>query len=157
MPVERILEAELAVEPKTESYGDMNMENSVCGLRAPSTSQCLAGLEMGKGCIGAPEAALTVLSCFLFHFFRRMTLSPTYATLLISSFSPSLNGPSASPTSPTSPWRTRSFCSGQVKDIEVCFSWDHHLGCHFEITLGIRSQVSGGSCNPSEPQLLFLY
>lgn len=30
MPVERILEAELAVEPKTESYGDMNMENSVC-------------------------------------------------------------------------------------------------------------------------------
>lgn len=30
MPVERILEAELAVEPKTESYGDRNMENSVC-------------------------------------------------------------------------------------------------------------------------------
>lgn len=32
MPVERILEAELAVEPKTESYGDMSMESSV---RAP--------------------------------------------------------------------------------------------------------------------------
>lgn len=35
MPVERILEAELAVEPKTESYGDMNVENSVRCLRFP--------------------------------------------------------------------------------------------------------------------------
>lgn len=31
MPVERILEAELAVEPKTESYSDVNAENSVSG------------------------------------------------------------------------------------------------------------------------------
>lgn len=37
MPVERILEAELAVEPKTESYSDMNAENSV------SISVCMLG------------------------------------------------------------------------------------------------------------------
>lgn len=29
MPVERILEAELAVEPKTEAYSDVNTESSV--------------------------------------------------------------------------------------------------------------------------------
>ncbi|XP_017389533.1 retinoic acid receptor RXR-gamma [Cebus imitator] len=39
MPVERILEAELAVEPKTESYGDMNMENST---NDPVTNICHA-------------------------------------------------------------------------------------------------------------------
>ncbi|XP_036891208.1 retinoic acid receptor RXR-gamma isoform X2 [Sturnira hondurensis] len=32
MPVERILDAELAVEPKTEAYGDGSVENSVGGL-----------------------------------------------------------------------------------------------------------------------------
>lgn len=31
MPVERILEAELAVEPKTEAYSDVNTESSVRG------------------------------------------------------------------------------------------------------------------------------
>nr|XP_020740890.1 retinoic acid receptor RXR-gamma isoform X2 [Odocoileus virginianus texanus] len=39
MPVERILEAELAVEPKTESYGDMNTENST---NDPVTNICHA-------------------------------------------------------------------------------------------------------------------
>ncbi|XP_036609789.1 retinoic acid receptor RXR-gamma isoform X1 [Trichosurus vulpecula] len=39
MPVERILEAELAVEPKTESYGDTNMENST---NDPVTNICHA-------------------------------------------------------------------------------------------------------------------
>uniref|UniRef100_A0A8I3PNM7 Retinoic acid receptor RXR n=1 Tax=Canis lupus familiaris TaxID=9615 RepID=A0A8I3PNM7_CANLF len=39
MPVERILEAELAVEPKTESYGDMNLENST---NDPVTNICHA-------------------------------------------------------------------------------------------------------------------
>lgn len=39
MPVERILEAELAVEPKTESYGDMNVENST---NDPVTNICHA-------------------------------------------------------------------------------------------------------------------
>lgn len=29
MPVERILEAEMAVEPKSESYGDVSAETSV--------------------------------------------------------------------------------------------------------------------------------
>lgn len=40
MPVERILEAELAVEPKTESYGDMSMESSVCVLGAGHPLAC---------------------------------------------------------------------------------------------------------------------
>lgn len=44
MPVERILEAELAVEPKTESYGDMNMENSVYTLPSPSSFHFLGGV-----------------------------------------------------------------------------------------------------------------
>lgn len=72
MPVERILEAELAVEPKTESYGDMNLENSVCGLRRPSTSHILGVLETGKGCIqvleswNPPLRVLWVFSFFLF-------------------------------------------------------------------------------------------
>ncbi|KAK2495732.1 hypothetical protein MC885_003326, partial [Smutsia gigantea] len=39
MPVERILEAELAVEPKTESYGDVNMDNST---NDPVTNICHA-------------------------------------------------------------------------------------------------------------------
>ncbi|XP_005880554.1 PREDICTED: retinoic acid receptor RXR-gamma isoform X2 [Myotis brandtii] len=51
MPVERILEAELAVEPKTESYGDMSMESSVCAL---GTSASQPG---GGGCAGAPTPA----------------------------------------------------------------------------------------------------
>ncbi|XP_076797664.1 retinoic acid receptor RXR-gamma isoform X3 [Arvicanthis niloticus] len=49
MPVERILEAELAVEPKTESYGDMNMENSVCCLRFPSSFSFLGGTGGNRG------------------------------------------------------------------------------------------------------------
>ncbi|XP_008590085.1 PREDICTED: retinoic acid receptor RXR-gamma [Galeopterus variegatus] len=50
MPVERILEAELAVEPKTESYGDMNMENSVCALNSPSIFHFLGGAgDWGEG------------------------------------------------------------------------------------------------------------
>eukprot|EP00070_Physeter_catodon_P037613 XP_028344507.1 retinoic acid receptor RXR-gamma isoform X2 [Physeter catodon] len=49
MPVERILEAELAVEPKTESYGDMNMENSdgillATGLHVHRSSAHSAGV-----------------------------------------------------------------------------------------------------------------
>lgn len=32
MPVERILEAELAVEPKTEAYSDVGTESSVRGI-----------------------------------------------------------------------------------------------------------------------------
>lgn len=52
MPVERILEAELAVEPKTESYGDMNMENSVCALRHTCVLHFLGRTGNGrKGCI----------------------------------------------------------------------------------------------------------
>uniref|UniRef100_A0A8C3SWY9 NR LBD domain-containing protein n=1 Tax=Chelydra serpentina TaxID=8475 RepID=A0A8C3SWY9_CHESE len=39
MPVERILEAELAVEPKTESYSDVNTENST---NDPVTNICHA-------------------------------------------------------------------------------------------------------------------
>lgn len=57
MPVERILEAELAVEPKTESYGDMNMENSVSGLRPPPASHFFLGLEMGEGWTRVLESA----------------------------------------------------------------------------------------------------
>lgn len=49
MPVERILEAELAVEPKTESYGDMNVENSVCCLRFPPSFSFLGGTEVTEG------------------------------------------------------------------------------------------------------------
>ena len=55
MPVERILEAELAVEPKTESYGDMNMENSVGGLRPPSISHFLEGAGGGEGVCLSPR------------------------------------------------------------------------------------------------------
>ncbi|XP_021498277.1 retinoic acid receptor RXR-gamma isoform X3 [Meriones unguiculatus] len=44
MPVERILEAELAVEPKTESYGDMTMENSVYTLHCSSSFRFLGGV-----------------------------------------------------------------------------------------------------------------
>lgn len=36
MPVERILEAELAVEPKTEAYSDVNTESSVRGTNTPA-------------------------------------------------------------------------------------------------------------------------
>ncbi|XP_061859774.1 retinoic acid receptor RXR-gamma isoform X2 [Colius striatus] len=39
MPVERILEAELAVEPKTEAYGDLNIESSTSD---PVTNICHA-------------------------------------------------------------------------------------------------------------------
>lgn len=49
MPVERILEAELAAEPKTESYGDMNTENSVGGLSSPSSCRILDGARHGQG------------------------------------------------------------------------------------------------------------
>lgn len=127
MPVERILEAELAVEPKTESYGDMNMENSVCGVRSLSLSRFLDGAADRQGVYEAQNPLLTVLCSF----FRQMTLSPTYAMLLTSSSSLSLSGPSASPTSLTSPWRTRSFCSGQVKDIGVRFPLGRSLGLPF--------------------------
>lgn len=59
MPVERILEAELAVEPKTESYGDMNMESSV---RVLSTSLSLGGAADGEGVLGSQNMhPLTVL------------------------------------------------------------------------------------------------
>lgn len=102
MPVERILEAELAVEPKTESYGDMNMENSVC-CQIPSSLPFLAGYL---------ESQDLTETC---SFFRQMILLLTYAMQPTSSFSPLLSGPNASPTSQISPWRTRSFCSEQVR------------------------------------------
>lgn len=55
MPVERILEAELAVEPKTESYGDINMENSVCVLTSPAiATSSFMGLDVGEGCVRVP-------------------------------------------------------------------------------------------------------
>lgn len=124
MPVERILEAELAVEPKTESYGDMNMESSVCDLRSLSLSRFQDGAADREGVYESQNLLLTVLCSFC----RPMTLSPTYAMLPISSSSLLLSGPSASPTSLTSPWRTRSFCSGQVKDIGVRFLLVRSLG-----------------------------
>lgn len=49
MPVERILEAELAVEPKTESYGDMNMESSVGGPGPASIARVLGAVGAGEG------------------------------------------------------------------------------------------------------------
>lgn len=79
------------------------------------------GLEMGeRGVFESWDLSLTVLCSS----FRQMTLLPTYVMLLTSSFSPSLNGPSVFPTSLTSPWRTRSFCFGQVKHIGCLFPWD---------------------------------
>lgn len=128
MPVERILEAELAVEPKTESYGDMNTENSVGGLRSPSSCHILDGARHGQG------TCLSLRICpfrLLCSFFRLMTLSPIYATLLISSFLLSLNGPSVFPTFLTSPWRTKSFCSGQVSDTKDPFFLGQALGLPF--------------------------
>ena len=137
MPVERILEAELAVEPKTESYGDMNTENSVGGLRSPSSCHILDGARHGQG------TCLSLRICpfrLLCSFFRLMTLSPIYATLLISSFLLSLNGPSVFPTFLTSPWRTKSFCSGQVSDTKDPFFLGQALGCHF--APGVLKQVT---------------
>lgn len=52
MPVEKILEAELAVEPKTETYVEANM-----GLNPSSVSAGLRGLPLGRqgpGCSGDP-------------------------------------------------------------------------------------------------------
>lgn len=57
MPVERILEAELAVEPKTESYGDVNMENSVCVSYLQPSPISFAGLDIWKGCFKDPRPA----------------------------------------------------------------------------------------------------
>lgn len=62
MPVERILEAELAVEPKTESYGDMSMESSV---RALSTSRSLGGAADGEGVVGSQNMAPPHCALFL--------------------------------------------------------------------------------------------
>nr|KAF6414265.1 retinoid X receptor gamma [Molossus molossus] len=59
MPVERILEAELAVEPKTESYGDMTVENSVGGPRPASLSRFLGAAGAGGGCARVPASALS--------------------------------------------------------------------------------------------------
>lgn len=149
MPVERILEAELAVEPKTESYGDMNTENSVGGLRSPSNCRILDGARHGQGtCVSLRICPFRLLCSF----FRLMTLSPIYVMLLISSFLLSLNGPSVFPISLTSPWRTRSFCSGQVSILRILFSWDKHVGCHF--ALGILKQVTWWSWTHSSWCLL---
>lgn len=146
MPVERILEAELAVEPKTESYGDMNMDNSVFDLRSPSTPHFLDGLRVGMGGESESQNLPLTLPCF---FFRQTTLSPIYAMRPISSFSLLLNGPSASPTSLTSPWRTRSFCSGQVRVSEFPSSWHNHAGCHLDVLLG---PSTGNLMGPSATQ-----
>lgn len=54
MPVERILEAELAVEPKTESYGDVNMENSVSGLSPASAFHFFGGCGDGTQRVPGP-------------------------------------------------------------------------------------------------------
>ena len=50
MPVERILEAELAVEPKTEAYGDVSTENSVGGLAPCLAPTSRVQLEGGGVC-----------------------------------------------------------------------------------------------------------
>lgn len=52
MPVARILEAELAVEPKTESYGDVNVESSVGAPRPAPRPPHLLGLGPGCGRAG---------------------------------------------------------------------------------------------------------
>ena len=128
MPVERILEAELAVEPKTESYGDMNTENSVGVLTSPSSCHILDGARHGQGiCLSLRFCPFRLLCSF----FRPTTLSPIYAMLPISSFLLSLNGPSVYPTSLTSPWRTKSFCSGQVSDTKDPFFLGQALGLPF--------------------------
>lgn len=62
MPVARILEAELAVEPKTESYGDVNVESSVGAPRPPSPiSWALDRAADGQGVSGSPAPARSVL------------------------------------------------------------------------------------------------
>ena len=146
MPVERILEAELAVEPKTESYGDMNTENSVGALTSPSSCHILDGARHGQGiCLSLRFCPFRLLCSVYGHttlnapdlvrllcsFFRVTTLSPIYAMLPISSFLLSLNGPSVYPTSLTSPWRTKSFCSGQVSDTKDPFFLGQALGLPF--------------------------
>ena len=65
MPVERILEAELAVEPKTESYGDMNTENSVGGLRSPSSCHILDGARRARDVFESLNLSLQI-TLFLF-------------------------------------------------------------------------------------------
>lgn len=128
MPVERILEAELAVEPKTESYGDMNTESSVGALRSPSSCHILDGARHGQGiCLSLRICPFRLLCSS----FRRTTPSPIYAMLPISSFLLLLNGPSVYPTSLTSPWRTKSFCSGQVSDTKDAFFLGQALGLPF--------------------------
>lgn len=62
MPVARILEAELAVEPKTESYGDVNVESSVGAPHpAPPISWALDRAAAGQGVSGSPAPARSVL------------------------------------------------------------------------------------------------
>lgn len=65
MPVARILEAELAVEPKTESYGDVNVESSVGAPRPaprpPPISWALDRAADGQGVSGSPAPARSVL------------------------------------------------------------------------------------------------
>lgn len=58
MPVERILEAELAVEPKTESYGDMSVESSVRHLRFPSSFNFSVGTRGDRGELRGPHRKL---------------------------------------------------------------------------------------------------
>lgn len=65
MPVGRILEAELAVEPKTESYGDVNVESSVGDPNPPSRLP-VAGRGCGRaGCVREPQ---NLPPCALFLF-----------------------------------------------------------------------------------------
>lgn len=54
MPVERILEAELAVEPKTESYGNMSTESSVGGP-GPARRRFLGAVGAGDGVCSGPS------------------------------------------------------------------------------------------------------
>lgn len=66
MPVGRILEAELAVEPKTESYGDVNVESSV-GDPNPPSRLLVAGWGCGRaGRVWEPQN-LPPRALFLFQ------------------------------------------------------------------------------------------
>lgn len=66
MPVERILEAELAVEPKTEAYSDVNTESSVRGALCSVSNVTQLGMTAFKMVTPPPPWAACATASLLF-------------------------------------------------------------------------------------------
>lgn len=119
MPVDKILDAELAVEPKTETYTESSPGNSVRhrhSVKYSLHSTCLLTLASWKHPWQKNKMNYSLSLYLLVSLLRQMTQSLISAMQLTSNCLLWWSGPREYLISPICLWMIKSFCFEQVCD-----------------------------------------